>query len=118
MTEEKDILQLGISKEKNPFKVPEGYFENVTLDVMSKIAAEERKPKKSVFRILRPILAVAACVAIAIFSINIFFESNNKEVESSSYAQSAYSDSYIDAAADYAMLDNGDLYALMADEGM
>lgn len=50
---------------KNPFKVPENYFDEVNRKIISSAASysSERK-EKSLYRMLRPYLAVAASVAV------------------------------------------------------
>jgi hypothetical protein len=49
---------------KNPFKVPENYFEKVNQKILSETAdVKSISSKKGVFRKLRPLLAVAASVA-------------------------------------------------------
>jgi hypothetical protein len=49
---------------KNPFKVPENYFEKVNQKILSETAdVKSRFSKKGVYRKLRPLLAVAASVA-------------------------------------------------------
>lgn len=117
MTEENYILQK--CGRENHFQVPEGYFEKVSTDIMALIRAKSEKSDiglakhKSLFRILRPYIAVAACVAAVVFSINVYFMKNTSQT-GTQVAQ--YYDSYIDEVSDYAMLDNGDLYACMTDE--
>lgn len=111
MTEEKYILEK--CGRENHFKVPEGYFDKVSSDVMSSIR-HSHSTRKSVFRILRPYIAAVACALVAIFSINVYIGKNTTKTEAQ--AQWQFNDSYIDDVMDYAMLDNGDLYACMAEE--
>lgn len=116
---------------RNPFTVPEGYFEHLTEQIMQKLPAQEttilepeepaREPKKAaVIRFLRPVLYAAACVCLAMFGVAIY---QNLDKQSADTLQSnipqittEYNDAFIDEAADYAMLDNADIYAsLLAD---
>lgn len=54
-------------KEKNPFKVPEGYFETLTERTMASVMASRKEEKRDVERTvrtvrLRPFLALAAAI--------------------------------------------------------
>ena len=83
MTEQE--LQQLCGKE-NPFRVPEGYFEAFNEQMMAKIAAtatstksvrlHDNSKKKVVW--LRPLLATAACICVAIFALALIF---NQKVE-------------------------------------
>lgn len=133
MTNEEKYLNSKMGK-RNPFTVPEGYFEQLTQQVMDKIpqaVVTEMKPAKkpakvAVMKRLRPWLYAAACICVGVFIAAIAFN-NRSEVATPQPAQQIavvneqtdynyYSDSYIDEEADYAMIDNQEIYAcLMAD---
>lgn len=102
---------------RNPFTVPEGYFEQLNDRIMSRLP-EKEEPKTALLKRLRPLLYAAACICVAIFSIAIYFnhaEVNNEQTAELQY-EAIYSDGYIDDATDYAMLDNEDIYySLLAD---
>ena len=109
---------------RNPFTVPEGYFDQLTAQVMQKINVEEekkaKKTKPAIMRTLRPLLYAAACSCIALFGVAIYQHPNHEATEAqelqSNIVVTGYSDSYIEECADYAMLDNDDIYAsLLAD---
>jgi hypothetical protein len=73
-----------ISK-KSPFKVPEGYFEEVNRKIISSTSGfSSDTGKKSLYRKLRPYFAVAASVtvlvAVSYIAINIFSEGNDGSV--------------------------------------
>jgi hypothetical protein len=58
------MRELNEISRKNPFKVPNGYFEEVNLKIISTTAGIESEVKKQgIFRILRPYFAAAAVVA-------------------------------------------------------
>ena len=108
--------------QKNPFTVPEGYFDQLAQQVIDRLPAEEAaKPKpqpKAILRYLRPLLYAAACVAIAVIGTAIYTNRNLETGQQQLAQQDAiiYSDSYIDEAADYVMLDNAEIYnSLLAD---
>ncbi len=133
MINEEDFLNSKMGK-RNPFTVPEGYFEQLTQQVMNKIpqaVTTEMKPvrkpaKIAVMKRLRPWLYAAACICVGVFIAAIAFN-NRSEVATPQPASQQiavneptdynyYSDSYIDEEADYAMIDNQEIYAcLMAD---
>lgn len=133
MINEEDYLNSKMGK-RNPFTVPEGYFEQLTQQVMDKIpqaVTTEMKPvrkpaKIAVMKRLRPWLYAAACICVGVFIAAIAFN-NRSEVATPQPASQQiavneptdynyYSDSYIDEEADYAMIDNQEIYAcLMAD---
>ncbi len=49
---------------KNPFKIPENYFEDVNRKIISATAGNDKEVKKiSLYRRLRPYVAIAASVA-------------------------------------------------------
>lgn len=118
MNEEEYIRQrMG---ERNPFTVPEGYFDQLAQQVIDRLPAEEAaKPQqKAIVRYLRPLLYAAACVAIAVMGTAIYTNRNLETGQQQLAQQDAiiYSDSYIDEAADYFMLDNAEIYnSLLAD---
>ena len=118
---EEEYLNSKLGK-RNPFTVPEGYFEQLTAQVMEQLP--EKKPaKKAVIKQLRPWLYAAACICVAVFTAGVFFSNktdNAKEIKQMASVEQVhnnyYSDNYIDEEADYAMVDNQEIYAcLLAD---
>ena len=133
MINEEDYLNSRMGT-KNPFTVPEGYFEQLTKQVMDKIpqtVITEMKPAKKPARVavmkrLRPWLYAAACICVGVFIAAIAFNNRSEMTTPQAASQQLasnnqadygyYSDSYIDEEADYAMIDNQEIYAcLMAD---
>ena len=110
MHEEK-YLNERMSKQ-NPFRVPEGYFDDFATQVMAKLPERESQPvvaKRVSF--LRPWMAVAASLVVAIFSVAVYFTHVGGQQEQPQQASATVSDAYMDAAADYAMIDNTEIYA-------
>ena len=104
---------------RNPFTVPEGYFDQLNGKIMSRLP-EKATPRMTLVKRLRPLLYAAACICIAIFSMTVYFnhaETNNEQVMAELQQQDAiYSDGYIEDATDYAMIGNEDIYySLLAD---
>ncbi|MBR6998228.1 MAG: hypothetical protein IKI19_05430 [Prevotella sp.] len=126
MMNEEEYLKSKVGN-RNPFTVPEGYFEQLAQQVMDRIPATTQElkpaPKKTVFKQLRPWLYAAACICVGVFTAGVLFNSqndNSKELEQMATLEQEninyYSDNYIDEEADYAMFDNQEIYAcLLAD---
>ncbi|MBQ8097386.1 MAG: hypothetical protein IJ243_09950 [Prevotella sp.] len=120
MMNEEEYLNSKMGK-KNPFTVPEGYFDKLTEQVMAKIPAEAEQVKPARTVQLRPwFYAAAACVCVAVFTAALLFSGRSEnnvglqqmasmEQENTNY----YSDTYIDEEADYAMVDNQEIYAYL-----
>ena len=99
----------------NPFLVPEGYFEKLTQEVMQQLP--QQQPKVALIRYLRPFLYAAACLCVVLLSATIYlYQPAEEQVLLSAAAETTSMDTYVDEAADYAMVDNYDIYAcLMGD---
>lgn len=118
---------------RNPFRVPEGYFEQFTEQVMQQLPAREQPLTQPVSKSrartvqLRPWLYAAACTAIAmVMGISYYFmQSQATSTDAASVAvatpaptttTAATPDaSYIDEMADYVMLDNTEIYACLSE---
>lgn len=107
MNEEK-YLEERLAKH-NPFRVPEGYFDSFAEHVMERLP-QQQKAKRLM---LRPWMYAAACLMVVVFSVVVYFAHIN--ANSSEMSQMAVTDSYMDEAADYVMIDNTDIYACLAD---
>jgi 4-amino-4-deoxy-L-arabinose transferase-like glycosyltransferase len=102
---------------RNPFTVPEGYFEQLTAQVMNQLP--ERRPKaRRVW--MRPVWWAAAAVCALFVSTAAWLVIPNESKPSQGQVaeviqQSQPDDAYFDAAADYVMLDNQEIYACLSD---
>lgn len=120
MKEEENILKK-LGGTTNHFKVPEGYFENFTPDLMSKLPAKEKikvtvQPSK--WTKFKPYLYMAAMfigaaliIKVASFNMSDADDRANDTVADKEQAQ----DQIIDAAVDGAMLDDYALYVYLND---
>ncbi len=115
MTNEELYLKERVGQ-KNPFRTPEGYFDQFTANIMAQLPKRQPMESKSVAKkVAMPIrhwFYAAACVAallVTAFSFHFHNTTDNQQ-------QVAFSETYIDEAADYAMLDNTDIYQLLAEE--
>ena len=106
---------------RNPFRVPEGYFDNLTAQVMQLLPEQPQRRAKSVF--MRPVFYAAASICVLLVAGAAWLW--HTEMAASSEApvqaqvatqpQQAEGDVYIDEAADYMMLDNHEIYAYLAE---
>lgn len=99
---------------KNPFRVPDGYFDNLTANIMQQLPEQ---PKRSVIARMRPWLYAAACMIAVIFSATLYFYSPSISGQQvASFDHENVTESYIDEAADFVMADNTDIYACLTSE--
>jgi len=120
---EEDILLKKLGKE-NSFKVPEGYFENLTSEVMNKLPEKEKVTLKeepvSTWTRLKPLLYMAAMFIGAALIIRVA-STDHKSVATDDVAVTevvdteVISDEMIDVALDRAMLDDYSLYVYLSD---
>ena len=113
----------------NPFRVPDGYFDQLTERVMSQLPEREQTAEhvslsssrpKSRLVALRPWMYAAACTVAAVFmGVALYFHQTKEEqtlANADVNASVANTESqYIDEYADYVMLDNAEIYAYLAD---
>lgn len=126
MKEEKYLIEK-VGRE-NPFRVPEGYFDTLSSQIMAKIEKEgveardiqPEKEKRAKVVWLRPVLYAAASVCALFISVVAYQNYSEQGVTAPAQTVVAnnqmMTDDYFDEAADYVMLDNQDIYAcLMSD---
>ena len=119
---EEDILLKKLGKEDS-FKVPDGYFENLTSEMMNKLPEKEKvvfkeEPVSTWIR-LKPLLYMAAMFVGAALIIRVA-SSDRKSVADIDVAVTeieteVISDEMIDMALDRAMLDDYSLYVYLSD---
>lgn len=110
--------------ESNPFKVPEGYFETLNARIMKNVTeqatlTQEKKTVKAKRVSFHPFRWAAACACVLVIggSALIFMDKQNKEQDVTASVQQNYaSDDAFNQAADYTMLDNHDMYQMLAEE--
>ena len=121
MTNEELYLNSHLSRE-NHFRVPEGYFDQLTADIMARLPEREttvelKRAAKHVF--LRPLLAAASVACVALIAVGVYFNRNAAVVDADEQVaavSTVMSDSYIDDAADYMMMDHKDIYAYISSD--
>ena len=106
---------------RTPFRVPEGYFDSFTSQVMEKLPDNTFGHRAFSTRIksLRSVWYVAACACIAVFGVAAYWNakivSHDNDIVTSDY-QKVSSYTYEDEVIDCAMMDNADIYAYLSDE--
>ena len=118
---EEDILLKKIGKEHS-FKVPEGYFENLTSEVMDKLPEKEKVAFKeepvSTWTRLKPLVYMAAMFVGAALIIRVASSDHkpvNNDVVAPEPETGVVSDQMIDFAVEGAMLDDYSLYVYLSD---
>lgn len=115
---EEDKLQK-IERTENPFRVPEGYFENFTSEVMNrlpekeKLAATHKEPTK--WERVRPWLYMAAMFIGAAMIIRVASTDHTTSVDRVVAEETETEMEYINMAVDNSMLDDYSLYVYLAD---
>lgn len=107
-------------KKDNPFKTPEGYFDNFAANFMAQIPEEtpvttERK-QPLMMVIMRRVMYAACLTALCFGGYLVWSQHNMAEKQEASIAEyNKVHDQYVDDYLDCAMLDNGDIYACMSE---
>ena len=124
MTDEEKYLRDRIGT-RNPFRVPEGYFDNLASQIMEQLPeqpADRHVPTArhtTLLRRLRPMLAAAALLLVAVLSVTAYLNyqpNTTDEQQMAAVQETVATDSYFEEATDYAMLDNYDIYACLTNE--
>lgn len=113
MEEEKYIEKL--AGRRNPFIVPDGYFDHLADRLMA--ALPEQKPKARPIW-MRPVFYAAASICLLLISAGVWLALPNSYQQAGIpiTAQQDPTDESFDEAVDYMMLDNHDIYAYLADD--
>ena len=101
--EEKHLRE--IVGQRNAFRVPDGYFEHFTAQVMEQLP-EQQKARTTM---LRPWLFAAACmVAAMLMGLTYYWHQDSTD-------DLMADGNYYEEVADYAMIDNMQIYASLED---
>ena len=119
---EEDTLLKKIGKEHS-FKVPDGYFENLTSEVMNKLPEKEKVAFKeehiSTWTRLKPLFYMAAMFVGAALIIRVASSDHKPAADDVAVTEVdtevVVSDEMIDVAVDRAMLDDYSLYVYLSD---
>jgi len=135
MTNEEQYIQERLGR-KNSFRVPEGYFDSLAAEVMSRLpeqccqaeagaAVQLEQPRQSRLVRMRPWLYAAACLFVALFTATVYFVAPDAAsqqvaatttISTTTTTTATAQDDYVDEVADYVMADNMDIYACLASD--
>ncbi len=133
MTNNEDYIKKMVGKE-NPFRVPEGYFDQLAQQVMQALPDESKEethqaelpqrrrklivlPGSKAQRWLAAGICAAACLCGVISTTALYFSASQAEPDAQAVKTVAVSSdvrTYEDEVVDYAMMDNGDIYAYLS----
>lgn len=99
------------------FKVPEGYFENFTKQMMAQLPEQVDMPvRKKTLSVLWSRVAVSIAVVLAFTATWYALESYNLYEEMADAGNGIYGTEYtIDELEEYAMLDHQDIYRIISE---
>ena len=121
--EEEKYIEERVGK-RNPFLVPDGYFEHLADQVMASLpeqpeqqtSKQQPKAKRISIRSLYYYAAAAVCALVVSVAVwQAFPGSSQQAVVQAPVAYQEPSDADFEEAADYIMLDNNEIYSLLAD---
>lgn len=123
MVKEDKYIENRFGKEQ-PFKAPQGYLDNFADQFMVQLpdqAAKTVKTQHAVWFRMRPAkIAAASVLAVALTATVYFakpFAGQQEQVFTTDLqSESSMSDGSVEETAFYSMIDNGDIYAILADE--
>ena len=125
MKEEVDIWKK-VGKD-NSFEIPEGYFENLTSEVMNKIPEKEQLVSKAKeptrWDRVKPLFYMAAMFigAALIIRVAMYYEptsSENEPILAETGEVDSESDQYINAVVDGSMMDDYSLYVYLTEANL
>lgn len=121
---------------ENHFRVPEGYFDSLADNIISQLPGKEvaislhqagtqtgnaagetngKGNRPAILKRIRPWLFAAACVCGIAFLGAVYYHAPEQTADQQ-FAAVNTADNYVDEAADYAMVDNQDIYACLMSE--
>lgn len=116
MKEEKDLLKK--YGNKNPFSVPEGYFEDFNERLMKQLPEKEiiNEPEIRTWDRIKPWIYMAAMFVGLMFTVRAFVgEQKSQHTEISPESFSDIPDEYIDPIMNQTMMDDYELYRYLTD---
>lgn len=99
--------------------VPDGYFDTLADRIIAKVAdrcsMNAVTPTKPLLKIMRAFVATAACTVIIVIGIAALSPDKSKSSVATMSNAMSTSSSAIDQAADCMMIDNDQIYAMLAE---
>ncbi len=98
----------------NPFRVPEGYFTQLPGKVMNQLPMHQQKSSVLSLRIF--FYSAASLLFATILGVTVYFHQEEKQQQQLVVTtETNTEDTYIDEMADYAMIDNAEIFACLSD---
>ena len=119
--EKERLYRIDEREARRPFTVPEGYFENLTQNIMASLPEQESIYSTNIvvtpWMRIRPYLYAAAAFAGIFFCIKaaVGINSRNAVEVAQTEETTIYSDEYIDSFLETAMVDDYTLYYTLVD---
>ena len=119
--EKERLYKIDERQARRPFTVPEGYFDNLTQNIMASLPEQESIYSTNIvvtpWMRIRPYLYAAAAFAGIFFCIKaaVGINSRNNALEVAQEETTIYSDEYIDSFLETAMIDDYTLYYTLVD---
>lgn len=105
-------------KKENPFKTPEGYFDNFAANFMAQIPEEKpvaTERKRPLMTVVMRRFMYAACLMALCFGGYLVWSQHSESQQDANIAENKAHDQFVDDYLDCAMLDNGDIYACISE---
>lgn len=117
MKEEDELLRK--CGTKNPFTVPESYFENFTRELMDKLPEKEvvnAQPTITTWQRMKPWVYMAAMFCGLMLSVRVFVGKPSQETPILTAAETEQlTDEYVETIMDHSMMDDYTLYQYLTD---
>jgi hypothetical protein len=119
--EKERLYKIDEREARRPFTVPEGYFENLTQNIMASLPEQESLYSTKIivtpWMRIRPYLYAAAAFAGIFFCIKaaVGISTRNNAEMAQTEETTIYSDEYIDSFLETAMIDDYTLYYTLVD---
>lgn len=117
MKEEDELLRK--CGTKNPFSVPEGYFDNFTRELMDKLPEKEvvsAQTTITTWQRMKPWVYMAAMFCGLMLSVRVFVGKPKQETPIFTAAETEQlTDEYVETIMDHSMMDDYTLYQYLTD---
>ena len=117
MKEEDELLRK--CGTKNPFTVPEGYFENFSKELMEKLPEKEislSEPVITTWQRVKPWIYMTAMFCGLMLSVRVFVGRPKQDTPIFTAAEAAeFSDQYIETIMEHSMMDDYTLYQYLTE---
>lgn len=99
--------------QQNPFRVPEGYFENFNERLLARLP-QQQQPRK-VVRLMPRVWRYAAAIVVVLGVGSALYFNHKTTTPSYAYNEEAAQEEYYNQVLDYAMVDNMEIAAYLTE---